>query len=194
MISAENALEGSFGGIVATNRNYTFDCFVLATVGHGTPDAMSQPVLRMPCHCCFIYPFAVAGLGFKYFLTLWVVKFGHPFRYPHLIALSNVGIPGLHRDWCANLMLFAFVRMVCAKNAICTVGWAWVSARTGAASISLLLASWEDMPLEPKSRVHKSVAGSFAPCKINFIKPYNTFVFHKCDMAPVLHQDTYSKQ
>jgi hypothetical protein len=65
-------------------------------------------------------------------------------------------------------MLFAFVWTVWAKNAICTTGWAWASAKSGAADGSVLVACWEVMSWDPNGRVHRSVDGSFSPCKIIF--------------------------
>ena len=68
-------------------------------------------VLRMPCRGRFIWPLAVAGLGFKY-LTMSVSEiFGHPLRKPFRVALSNLDIVGLHSDWCANLTLLALVEI-----------------------------------------------------------------------------------
>jgi hypothetical protein len=90
-------------------------------------------VLRMP-HCgCFICPFAVAGLGLRYCVTSCDVRLGHPLRYPRRIALRRVEILGLQRDWFANRMLFAFVCMVCVKNAIWVAMLARALANTGAA-------------------------------------------------------------
>ncbi len=46
----------------------------------------------------FICPFAVAGLGFKYFRINFSLIFGHPFRNPFRTAFDNVEICGLHND------------------------------------------------------------------------------------------------
>ena len=51
-------------------------------------------VLRMPCRGRFICPFAVAGLGFKYFRIRVSDKLGHPFRKPRRTAFSRVDILG----------------------------------------------------------------------------------------------------
>ena len=64
----------------------------------GITSATKQRVLQIPCRGCFIRPFTVAGLGFKYFLTPWALRFGHPLRYPLLTALSKDEIGGLHKD------------------------------------------------------------------------------------------------
>ena len=55
-------------------------------------------VLCMPCLGCFICPFAVAGLGFKYFRINFLLMFGHPFRNPLQTAFKSVNIFGLHKD------------------------------------------------------------------------------------------------
>ena len=68
--------------------------------------------LRIPWHGHFMWPFAVAMLGFKYFVTFFAVRFGQLVMKPHRIAFINMDMRGLHRDWWANHMLFAFVRMV----------------------------------------------------------------------------------
>jgi hypothetical protein len=60
-------------------------------------------VLSMPCLGCFICPFAVAGLGFKYFRIKFSLMFGHPFRNPLQTAFKGVNIFGLHKDWCVNI-------------------------------------------------------------------------------------------
>ncbi len=115
----------------------------------------------------FIYPFAMAGLGLRYFVTPCDVRLGHPLRYSRQIALRRVEIVGLQRDWCANQMLFAFVCTVCVKNAIWVAMLARALANTGAAGKIMSATWWEVVPLgEPNGRVHKSIAGSFAPFKI----------------------------
>ena len=63
----------------------------------------------MPCRGRFIWPLAVAGLGFKYFRMSVSEILGHPLRKPFRVALSSLDIFGLHRDWCANLTLLALV-------------------------------------------------------------------------------------
>jgi hypothetical protein len=68
-----------------------------------------------------IWPFAVAGLGFKFFEMPFAVRLGHPLRYPLLIAFRSVEMRGLHNDWWANQMLFALFLIVRVKNAICVV-------------------------------------------------------------------------
>ncbi len=57
-----------------------------------------------------MWPFAVAGLGFKYFTTSSELRFGHPFRNPRRIAFMRDNILGLHNDWWANLTALARVR------------------------------------------------------------------------------------
>ncbi len=143
-------------------------------------------VLRIPCWGCCICPFAVTRLGFRYLVTPFAVRFGHPLTYPHQMAFSKVEICGLHNDWCANWMLFAFVCTVCVKKAIWTARWAWASAITEAADGSTFGTCWEDMPGVPNGRVHKSVAGSFQPVKIT-LPLYQTL--HVC-LSSVMSQPT----
>jgi hypothetical protein len=110
--------------------------------------------------------FAVVGLGLRYFETPLAVRFGHPLRYPHRIALRGVEMRRLHRDWWAKRILLVSFLGVCVKKVICVAEWAWALATTGAADGSMRLACWEVMPSDPNGSVHKSVAGSFSPCKI----------------------------
>jgi hypothetical protein len=49
-------------------------------------------VLLIPCLGLFICPFAVAGLGFKYFRINFSLMFGHPLRNPFRTAFNNVEI------------------------------------------------------------------------------------------------------
>jgi hypothetical protein len=55
----------------------------------GTPFGV---VLQIPCHGLFMWPIAVAGLGFKYFKINLLLIFGPPFMKPCLTALSKVEI------------------------------------------------------------------------------------------------------
>ena len=72
----------------------------------------------MPWQGRFICPFAVAGLGFKYFRINFTLTFGHPSRNPFRTALSIVEIFGLHNDWCANFTAFTLVLIECVNPAI----------------------------------------------------------------------------
>ena len=65
-------------------------------------------VLRRPLRGRFICPFKVAGLGIRYFCTIFAVRCNAPFRKPALIALSNKDIGRLHKLWCMNFTLFSF--------------------------------------------------------------------------------------
>ncbi len=123
-------------------------------------------MLQIPCHGRFICPFAVAGLGLRYFETPLAVRFGHPLRYPPWIALRRVEMHGLHRDWWAKWMLLDLFHRECVKKAICEAEWAWALVRTGAINRSTLLACWEVMLGDLNGTIHKSVAGSFSPRKI----------------------------
>ncbi len=51
-------------------------------------------------------------MALRYLVTPLAVKFGHPLRKPLRMALSRVDIRGLHRDWWANFMLLALVRIM----------------------------------------------------------------------------------
>ena len=66
-------------------------------------------VLRRPIRGCFICPFDLAGLGIRYFCTVFAVRCGAPFRKPVLIALSNDNIGGSHKLWCMNLTSFSLL-------------------------------------------------------------------------------------
>ena len=55
-------------------------------------------VLRSPCRGRFMYPFAVAGLGLRYFNINSSVMNGHPFKKPLSEALMSFNIFGLPRE------------------------------------------------------------------------------------------------
>jgi hypothetical protein len=82
-----------------------------------------------------------------------------------LIALSNVGMVGLHSDWWAKRMLLAFVLTVCVKKAICRGRWVWASVTPRAADGSLK-GGREVVLVVPNGSVQRSVTGSLAPRKI----------------------------
>jgi hypothetical protein len=46
-----------------------------------------------------MWPFAVAGLGLRYFVTCLAVRLGHSLRYPQRMVFSSVEMRGLQRDW-----------------------------------------------------------------------------------------------
>jgi hypothetical protein len=75
-------------------------------------------VLLIPWRGRFICPFAVAGLGFKYFRINFTLTFGHPSRNPFRTAFNIVEIFGLHNDWCANFTAFTLVLIECVNPAI----------------------------------------------------------------------------
>ena len=64
-------------------------------------------------------PLAVAGLGSGYLSINVLDKFGHPSKKPFLVALRSLDILGLHKEWWANLTLFAHVEMEWATFAVC---------------------------------------------------------------------------
>ena len=55
-------------------------------------------VLRIPFFGRFMWPFAVAGLWFRYFVTSSLLRLGHPLRKPFFNAFMRLEIVGLHRD------------------------------------------------------------------------------------------------
>ncbi len=75
-------------------------------------------VLFIPCRGLFICPFAVAGLGFKYFRINFTLIFGHPLRNPFRTAFNIVDNFGLHKDWCANFTAFTLVLIKCVNPTI----------------------------------------------------------------------------
>ena len=103
-----------------------------------------------------MWPFAVAGLGFRYLSISFSEMLGHPLRKPLRVALRRVDIFGLHRDWCANFTLFARVKIECAKCAVCWTVFCPVDSIlcVGGACFVVL------------GIVHKSVVGSLKPCSI----------------------------
>jgi hypothetical protein len=56
-------------------------------------------VLRGPLHGRFIWPFNVAGLGDRYFLTVLAVRCGVSVRKPWLIDLMSSEMGGGCRDF-----------------------------------------------------------------------------------------------
>ena len=66
-------------------------------------------VLCRPFWGCFKCLFDEAGLGIRYFCTIFAVRCVVPFRKPALIALSNKDIGGLHQFWCMNLTAFSLL-------------------------------------------------------------------------------------
>jgi hypothetical protein len=55
-------------------------------------------VLRIPFFGRFMCPFAVAGLGFRYFVTTSLLRSGHPLRNPFFNSFMRLEIVGLHID------------------------------------------------------------------------------------------------
>jgi hypothetical protein len=46
----------------------------------------------------FMWPLAVARLGFKYLRINISLIFGHPFKKPHRVTFKSVEIQGLHNN------------------------------------------------------------------------------------------------
>ncbi len=76
-------------------------CAILGWLAKGGPCFCR--VLLIPWRVCFMWPFAVAGLGLRYLRISFSDRFGQPFRKRLHTAFNNVEIFGLHNDWCANL-------------------------------------------------------------------------------------------
>ncbi len=74
-------------------------------------------MLLIPFFGCFMWPFAVAGLGLKYFATSSLLRLGHPWRKPLRSAFMRNNILGLHNNWCVNFTAFACVHTECMKVA-----------------------------------------------------------------------------
>jgi hypothetical protein len=55
-------------------------------------------MLLIPLFGHYTWPLAVAGLGFKYFVTNSLDRFGHPFNKLFLKAFIRLEIFGLHID------------------------------------------------------------------------------------------------
>ena len=55
-------------------------------------------VLRIPFLGRFMCPLAVAGLGFRYFVTSSLLRSGHPLRKPFFNAFMRLDIVGLQSD------------------------------------------------------------------------------------------------
>jgi hypothetical protein len=66
-------------------------------------------VLCRPLHGCFMWHLDVAGLGMRYFCTVYAVKCGAPLRKSHLMAQIKEETGGLHKLWCINLTSFSLV-------------------------------------------------------------------------------------
>ncbi len=66
--------------------------------GCGTVALGFGQVLLIPCLGLFMQPFIVAGLGFRYFRIIFLLRLGHPLRKPLRTAFSSVEILGLHND------------------------------------------------------------------------------------------------
>ena len=116
-------------------------------------------VLRRPLWGHFICPFKVAGLGIRYFCTIFAVRCGVLFRKPALIALSNKDIGGLHKLLCMNFTSFSLLVWWYKKDACSNAACAEdpvSDTNTGMAG----LAAWNI------GRVHKSLFGSLYPVKI----------------------------
>jgi hypothetical protein len=94
---------GPLYGIGSTNIGN--GCDAACATGTGLLEMFESPfvftcfcVLLIPFFGRFICPLAVAGLGFKYFVTNSLDIFGHPFRKPLRNAFIRLEIFGLHND------------------------------------------------------------------------------------------------
>ncbi len=141
-------------------------------------------MLLIPFFGRFIWPLAVAGLGFKYSVTNSLDRFGHPFKKPFRKACIRLEIFWLHIDWWANLTAFARVLTECVNMATSTSLSCGVIivGNCGARAIQGLAHDWADTtscPWEVRSfswliasgvigKTHRSMLGSLYPVKITF--------------------------
>ncbi len=136
-------------------------------------------VLRIPWHGRFIWPLAVAGIGFKYLRISFSEMLGHPLRKPLRVAFRSLDIVGLHNAWCANLTLFALVEMECAKTEISLPVCVGVALRVCVGGCASCL----------MGMVHRSVVGSLRPCRITL----SLYIISQCSLQnvtlhPALHK------
>ena len=131
-------------------------CWIIGGVSCRGVALVFRMVLRIPWRGRFMWPLAVAGLGFKYLRMSFSEMLGHPFRKPFRVALRSLDIFGLHSDWCANFTLLALVAMEWAKTATCLTVSDWVAS----------LACAGDCGAGLMGMVHRSVDGSLRPCSI----------------------------
>ncbi len=138
------------------------------TIGMGAiaGDVGLDWVLCMPWRGCFMCPFVVAGLGFRYLRINFSDKFGHSFRNPFQTAFSSVDIFGLQFDWCVNLTPLPLVCMECVNIA------SWTPECNILLGFGALPRTEEDLemadhiPLGVMGNVHKSVDRSLYPLKM----------------------------
>ncbi len=144
-------------------------------------------VLRIPWCGRFMCPFAVAGLGFKYFNTNCSLMFDHPLRKPRLTALRKVEILGLPNNWWANQTAFICVLMECVNEAMagwsCTIGWGIAG---GIIMLHFFIVN---------GNVHKSVDRFRGSIKISFPSYHTSTLFiWKTTMHPTLHNGWIPKR
>ena len=121
-------------------------------------------MLLMPYRGRFMHPFAVAGLGFRYFNIISSEMYGHPLRKPRRVALRSLDILGLHNAWCWNFILFALVLIECANMAEWTPD---VAVPSGHGRLRKLGLHRISSVLRPKiGNNHRSVFGSLCPRNI----------------------------
>ena len=107
----------------------------------------------------FMWPFAVAGLGFRYLRMSFSVIYGHPRRKPRRTAFKSVEIFGFPNDWCANRTAFTRVRTEWVKAAIAVGIASWAS---------LGIRALVDASGRVIGNVHRSVDMFLGPIKITF--------------------------
>ena len=74
-------------------------------------------MLHIPFLGHFIWPFAVAGHGLRYFVTNVLLRFRHPLRKPFLNAFMSEDSLGLPTGWCVNFAALARILMEWANAA-----------------------------------------------------------------------------
>ncbi len=129
-------------------------------------------VLRNPCRGLFIWPFAIAGLGFKYFRINRSLMLGHPWRKPHLTAFRRVDMGGLRSNCWATFTAFMHICTKCVNIAM-----------TGWVPGEVLVCGMGTAGTALNSSIHRSVDGFLYPVKI--IRPlYHTSHFLSSNHMP----------
>jgi hypothetical protein len=129
-------------------------------------------VLHNPCCGLFIWPYAVAGLGFEYFRINRSLMLGHPWRKPHLTAFRRVDMGGLASNWWANFTAFMHIGTECVNVAMD----GWVPGE-------VLVCGMSTAGTGLNGSVHRSVDGFLYPVKI-ICPSYHTSHFLSLNHMP----------
>ena len=129
-------------------------------------------VLRNPCRGLFIWPFAVAGLGFKYFRINCLLMLGHPRRKSRLTAFRRVDMGGSPSNWWENFTAFMRLCIKCMNVAMA----GWVPGE-------VLVCGMGTAGMALNGSIHRSVDGFLYPVEI--IRPsYHTSHFLSSNHTP----------